>query len=112
MNSNSYLKVTYDYTKHLTTLSTGSIVLIVTFAEKFAKDAYWRWLLPMSLCCLLGSLLCALACMFFTVGIEGASDESNVTDWEYNLAAKSLLAAIGLLFLGLFAIGLFGVLNL
>jgi hypothetical protein len=112
MDRNSYLEVTYDYTKHLTTLSTGSIVLIVTFAEKFAKEANWRRLLPLSLCCLLGSLLSALACMFFTVGIRGASEKSRVADWQYNLASKSLLMAIGLLFLGLFTIGLFGMLNL
>jgi hypothetical protein len=50
--------------------------------------------------------------MFVTVGMEETSNETKVADWEYNMAAKSLLAAIGLLFFGLFAIGFFGVLNL
>ena len=35
----------YDYLKHLTTLATGSVVLLATFAEKFPAAASWRPLL-------------------------------------------------------------------
>jgi hypothetical protein len=53
-------KLQADYLKHLTTLSTGSIVIISTFMEKLFRAPSWKLLVAMSLggftLCILGSL--------------------------------------------------------
>jgi hypothetical protein len=47
----------YDYLKHLTTLATGSIVLLATFAEKFPAASSWRLLLRVAMAAFLLSVL-------------------------------------------------------
>ena len=37
-------KLQYDIYKHLTTLSTGSILLLITFLEKLFARPIWKWL--------------------------------------------------------------------
>jgi hypothetical protein len=46
-----------DYLQHLTTLSTGAVVLIATFREKFAPHPHWR---PAVFVSLVGFLLAIL----------------------------------------------------
>ena len=43
------LKLSFDWCKHIATLSTGSILLMVTFREKLAVQPKWRFLLPIAL---------------------------------------------------------------
>jgi hypothetical protein len=49
-------KLQYDIYKHLTTLSTGSIILVVTFLEKLFKNPVWKGLVIASLVCLFLSI--------------------------------------------------------
>jgi hypothetical protein len=42
-------KVVFDYLKHLTTLNTGSIVLLTVFLERFAMRLEWGFLLDIAL---------------------------------------------------------------
>ena len=42
-------KLYYDVMKHLTTLSTGSILLLVTFLEKLFVNPKWRLLIAVTL---------------------------------------------------------------
>ena len=44
-----HYKLTFDYLKHLTTLSTGSIILLVSFLEKIFAQPRWKPLVAVSL---------------------------------------------------------------
>src|SRR5689334_1487014 len=70
----------YDYLKHITTLSTGSIVLLATFAEKFPKDAAWRPLLGVAMGGFLASVLAALVCMFFSIRHRSEEEPQKVAE--------------------------------
>jgi len=41
-------KLFHDTFKHLTTLNTGSILILATFLEKFFKVPTWKILIPMA----------------------------------------------------------------
>jgi len=43
------LKLFHDTLKHLTTLSSGSILILATFIEKFFKNPLWHSLISVSL---------------------------------------------------------------
>lgn len=44
-----HVKSVQDHLKHLTTLSTGSIIIIVTFIDKVAQKLTSKWLIAISL---------------------------------------------------------------
>jgi hypothetical protein len=53
-------KTLVDLMKHITTLSAGIIVVIATFADKFADANKFTWALPWAVICLLCAILYAL----------------------------------------------------
>ena len=57
------LKLSFDWCKHIATLSTGSILLVVTFREKLAAQPSLRGLLPLAL----GSFVLAI---LGTLGVQ------------------------------------------
>jgi hypothetical protein len=59
------LKSFYDLFKHITTISTGSIVLIITFLEKLFTNPAWKSLVAVSFGCLTFSVIASLITMFF-----------------------------------------------
>lgn len=61
-------KLRYDTYKHLTTLSTGSILLLVTFLEKLFVRPTWKGLVIISFCLLVITVLASLVVMNVTVG--------------------------------------------
>lgn len=56
-------KLRYDTYKHLTTLSTGSILLLVTFLEKLFTKPIWKELVIASFCLFLITILASLFVM-------------------------------------------------
>jgi hypothetical protein len=58
-----WLKLAFDWGKHLSTLSTGSIVLMVTFLEKIATKAEWQFLV-------VAAFIAFAACILSTVGMQ------------------------------------------
>lgn len=57
-------KLSFEAMKHLTTLSVGSIVLMVTFVEKlFNTNREWTGLIGFSLICFVASIVCAMSSM-------------------------------------------------
>jgi hypothetical protein len=61
-------KLRYDTYKHLTTLSTGSILLLVTFLEKLFERPAWKGLVIVSFCSFVVTVLASLVVMNVTVG--------------------------------------------
>lgn len=56
-------KLRYDAMKHLTTLSTGSILLIVTFLEKLFATPKWKALIALALISFILSIITAYIAM-------------------------------------------------
>ena len=105
----SRLAESYDYLKHLTTLSSSSIVVIATFAEKFGKD--WKALLRAAIICMLISLLCSIMGMLYAVAY-GKTPKDEVPQSDRDFAVYISTAALFFLFLGFLCIGLFGMRSL
>lgn len=56
-------KLFFESMKHLTTLSTGSILLLVTFLEKLFSNPRWKALIAVSLICFVVSIMCSVSSM-------------------------------------------------
>jgi hypothetical protein len=98
-----------DYLKHLTTLSTGSILIIVTFLEKLFKQPQWKFLVPVSLSCFLFTVLTSLLAMSLTMALAEESIDNN-SPWE-NVRIGSTYVSLCSFFIGLLALVVFSVKN-
>lgn len=103
------LEELYDYVKHLTTISSGLLLGITAFADKFGGE--WRALLRCSMLCLLVSLGCALFCMLGTIS-TGKIPEREVSQSDRDLIARLTVASLLALFLAMVCIGVFGMHNI
>jgi heme/copper-type cytochrome/quinol oxidase subunit 2 len=99
----------YDYLKHLTTLSTGSVVVLVTFAEKFTKAPKWNFLFGVSLSFFLASVVFSLVCMLFVLSARRYEDHE--PDWENNIIISTFLLTGFCLIIGVLSLTIFGILN-
>lgn len=73
-------KLRYDTYKHLTTLSTGSILLLVTFLEKLFTRPLWKGLVIAAFCMFFLAILASFSVMnmvvsFIREGETGQRDE-------------------------------------
>jgi hypothetical protein len=59
------IELLHDYLKHLTTLSTGSILLIVAFLEKLFPDPVWKFLVAIALLGFTIVIILSLLLQFF-----------------------------------------------
>jgi RsiW-degrading membrane proteinase PrsW (M82 family) len=95
------VKLIHDHTKHLTTLSTGSIVLLVTFYEKLGNPPMWKPLISVALIGFVICILATTAAQIFTItyadpNVQESDDEKvNIvfflTSWlSFSLAVISL----------------------
>lgn len=105
-------KIEFEYLKHLTTISTGSILLIVAFLEKIFTQPESKYLIAISLCCFLGSVsFCAFSQLTI---IEKASERTNiklvktVQNWTVGLLFIALLLYV----IGIVCLVIFGLKNL
>lgn len=102
-------KLQYDIYKHLTTLSTASILLLVTFLEKlFAKPA-WKGLVLVALISLLASIILS----FIVMNLMASQVREMEVDQRFvsrNLAV--IIIALGTFLLGIVSLIIFAVKNL
>ena|SRR5215210_487575 len=97
-------KLLHDYLKHLATLSTGSILVMVTFLEKLFQKPEWKLLVSVSL---VGFMLSVVMCIL--VQSADILDIERKEEWALNAIAYGLVLAwvgflIGVLSLGVFAL--------
>lgn len=106
-------KIFNDYIKHLNTLSTGSILLLVTFLEKIFVNPSGKWLVIVSLICFLLSVIGGVALKtILTLLAYFGGDEDNVSETVDNIRGIAIfLLWIGFLF-GLISLAIFGIVNL
>lgn len=102
-------KIEFEYLKHLTTISTGSILLMVAFLEKLFIHPESKYMIAISFCCFLGSIsFCSFSQLTI---IEKASERVNfeliksVQDFTTGfLLIALLLYVIGIIFLVIFGL--------
>jgi hypothetical protein len=61
------LDLTYDCFKHITTISTGSLLLIVAFMEKIFSNPEWKFMAAVSILAFTISVVSNLVVMFIMV---------------------------------------------
>lgn len=67
----------YDLFKHVTTLSTGSVLILTAFLEKFFKNPEWKLLIGITLALFIISIISSLLAMIGYGGKIVASDNEN-----------------------------------
>lgn len=109
-----WAKFWVDYLKHLTTLSTGSILLVVTFLEKLSSRPHWKWAVITTVAALLLSVLgsvVALTVMAVNVDIWDTEDDASSHGGD-GFARAGLYASWGGFVLGILSLALFAIRNL
>jgi hypothetical protein len=101
------LKHDYDAYKHLTTLSTGSILIRTTFLDKIFKNPEWKCLI---IFCLIFFVLSIIGCVASLFGIS-ASMNSRVKISKIVSNIFMYMALVGFL-LGLISLVVFSIINL
>jgi len=102
-------KLQYDIYKHLTTLSTGSILLLITFLEKLFAKPIWKELVVVALCCLFASILTS----FIVMNLMASQVREMEVDQRFvtrNLIV--IILALGTFCLGIIFLIIFAVKNL
>jgi len=72
------VKLMHDHTKHITTLSAGSLVLLVTFYDKIGKHGSWKFLVGAALALFIISILAATVAQISIINY--ANPEENDPD--------------------------------
>jgi hypothetical protein len=105
-----FYKAYIEYLKHLTTLSTGSIILIATFLEKLFAQPIWKFAVFISLSGFMLSVLSSVIAYTLIVYFEfpGSPIEKS-PGWVVNLGGTGVLFTwigflIGILSLATFAL--------
>lgn len=105
-----HTKQQLDYIKHITTLSTGSILLLATFLEKIFTKPTWRYLVVVSLIGFILSVIGAITIHTLSVlSVRHFIAENLETKTENIIAGISLISMwvgflVGIVSLGVFAI--------
>src|SRR5262249_36814908 len=95
----------YDYLKHLTTLATGSLVLLIGLLDKFPKPAQARLALAVALIAFLASFISFIACMLVTLSSKRREDGAWKDEGDFIMA--SFFAAIILMVVGVISLTVF-----
>lgn len=102
-------KLQYDIYKHLTTLSTGSILLLITFLDKLFAQPVWKGLVVVALCSLFASILLS----FVVMNLMASQVREMEVDQRFvkrNLAV--IIIALSMFSLGIVSLIFFAIKNL
>jgi len=112
-NKHEAVRAQLDYLKHITTLSTGSILLLATFMDKLLTQPLWKSAVIVAL---IGFIVAVVACvvahtMYIIVNYD-AFEEKDIDDWRHTVTMISFVCIwIGFL-LGVLSLAIFGIRNL
>jgi hypothetical protein len=105
----THVDVWGDYLKYLTGLSTGAIVFVGTFVEKFAPHPHLRTILLVSLAGFLLTILGSLATM---TGILLAAELPDYKNFAGNMGVTGLFVAWPAFCVGIVALTIFAWTNI
>lgn len=105
-------KLEFEYLKHLTTICTGSILLIIAFLEKLFSKPEWKGAVAVAFVSLLCSIiLCSVAQAMIIEKVserKSIAHRKSVQNWTIGLLILALIAYVG----GIICIVAFGLKNL
>lgn len=96
----------YDYLKHITSLSIGSVVVLATFSKNFVQDSEKSIFFKVALGGLITSVIASALSMLFTLSIR-RYENVEPPNWEENAIVTSYLISITGLVLGVISLALF-----
>src|SRR5437867_4460745 len=83
-------KFVHDYFKHLTTLSTGAIIIIVAFLEKLFSQPKWKALVGVGIVAFLMSVVSSVVVQTYTME---TLYEAKTSTWFRRSAAIAIIVA-------------------
>jgi len=106
-------KMFIEYIKHLTALSTGSVVIIAAFLDKIIEKPEWKPLITVSI---VGFLTCiATATLVYTITVfdvdEDEDGNSSLNSIDYVQLSAMIVTWLGFV-IGILSLGIFTVRNL
>lgn len=104
-------RLVYDAYKHLTTLSSGSVVLLSVMLDKAFPAPSGRWAVGVAVVCFMGSVVCSVVMMLVsatTIEVEDRGGSPTAFDRGVSVA---LAGSIGLFLLGVLVLVLFVLVN-
>ena len=102
-------KLLFDTFKHVTTLSTGSVVLLVTFLEKLFQNPEWKILVAVSFVSFSVSIVTSVFLMVVIGG--GAHLSRNPTEAEASVGLYSFTLSLGGFVWGIVSLIIFALRN-
>lgn len=111
-NKNESAKLAYDIYKHLITLNTGSIVILVTLLEKLFTNPEWKLAIAISLCSFVISIFGCLGMLIVITMDVASSGEFGNNKKEYFFASSATLTAWGGFLIGIISIVIFAIKNI
>ena len=106
-----YMKIEIDYFKHLSTLSTGAIVILTVFIDKLFANPIWKPAIIVAFFAFLLSGIAATVVYSIIVARQEPLVRIGSDDWGF-YGALITLGAWGLFCTGLLALSVFAVANL
>lgn len=100
----------FDYLKHITTLCTGSILLMVAFLEKLFTTPEWKACVAVSLISFVLSVVCSLIGQVAV--IEMIDDRKTVASWAHPLFWRMIIGVWISFVVGLVSLLVFALKNL
>ncbi len=104
------VKLLFDAFKHMTTLSTGSILLLATFLRNIAHGEYSSLFAICSVSFFLLSILCSVIILILLPKIIGATGQDQ--ELTGKVFMRSAGAAAVSFFIGILSLGIFVILNI
>jgi hypothetical protein len=105
-------RIVFDYLKNLTTICTGSTLLIVAFLEKLFTKPFWKFGVGLALVCFIMSvILCAIS-QALIIEMASEREDKNHVDRVKNWTMSLLIIALVGFVIGIISLAIFGLINL
>lgn len=107
-----HAKSQIDYVKHITTLSTGSILILATFLEKVFEAPHWKTLVVISFLGFILSVVCAVVAHTLLIGNKDMFVEPDISTGAKAYSIVIVLLVMWISFLvGIISLGVFAIKN-
>ncbi len=85
-------KLGYDLFKHITTLSTGTLLILITFLEKLFQNPSWKFLVSVSFVSFIITIIFSIVIMFFLT--QEIADFGKLEENETKIARWSFIVSL------------------
>lgn len=106
-----HFKSLFEYFRHISTLSTGSILLIATFLEKLFRQPVLSWCVTLSVTALFISLCASMVVYSVLVLNYPRNDRAAFSGGEFNIVFIGLMATWVAFLVGIGAMAIFFLVN-